>query len=98
MMTMNTFIKARPLLSYFVLAYAISWGGGFAVLGPKFIRGEAYQSTDTILALLTMLLGPSLSGFMLTRAVDGKIGVRALFGHMRRWRVGYRWYLLAVFT
>ena len=98
MTTMKTFIKARPLPAYFVLAYAISWGGGFAVLGPKFFRGEAYQLSDTILALLVMLLGPCLSGFMLTRTVDGKIGSRALFSHMRRWRVGYRWYFMAVLT
>ena len=97
-MSISTFIKRYPVRSYFFLAFAISWGGSLAVLGSKFFQGEAYQMTDRILALLAMLLGPSLSGLILTRVVDGRAGSRSLFGRMRRWRVGGRWYLVALLT
>ena len=97
-MNISAFIKRHPVLTYFVLAFAISWGGSFAVLGSKFLQSEAYRTSDTILALLAMLLGPSLSGLILTSAVDGKIGLQSLFSRMRRWQVGYRWYIVALLT
>jgi len=97
-MKIPALIKRCPVLSYFALAFAISWGGSLAVLGFKFFSGEAYRMTDRILALLAMLLGPSLSGLILTRAVDGRAGSRSLFSRMGRSRVGCRWYLVAVLT
>lgn len=97
---MNTpgFIKRYPLWTYFALAFAISWGGSFGILGVKFLRGEVHQMTDRIPALFVMLLGPSLSGLILTAVVDGKTGSLSLFSRLRRWRVEYRWYLVAVLT
>ena len=29
-----TFAKRHPVLSYYLLAFVISWGGGLLVLGP----------------------------------------------------------------
>jgi membrane protease YdiL (CAAX protease family) len=76
----------------------MSWGGCFTVLGSKFFLGEPFRVADSIFAFLTMLLGPSLGGVLLTRFFDGKTGSRALFDRMRRWKVGFRWYLTAVLT
>jgi membrane protease YdiL (CAAX protease family) len=41
-----------------------------------------------------MLLGPSVSGILLTRVLEGRAGIRALFAQLFRWRVSLRWYLL----
>jgi hypothetical protein len=37
----QSFITRRPVLTYFVLAFGISWGGGLFVLGPSRIPTEA---------------------------------------------------------
>lgn len=94
----SSLVKRYPVSAYFFLTFAISWGGSFAVLGPKFFPGEAHRMTDGILAFLVMLLGPSLSGLILTRVADGRAGSRGLLGRMRRWQVGPRWYLVAGLT
>jgi hypothetical protein len=39
-----------------------------------------------------MLLGPSLSGILLTRFFDGPAGLRDLFSRMRRFRFPARWH------
>ena len=39
-MKIRSLIQRFPIASYFVLAYLISWGGSFAIGGPKFLRGE----------------------------------------------------------
>ena len=42
-----------------------------------------------------MLLGPFLVGIAMTRAVDGRDGLRALFAGIKRWHLG-RWYIPAI--
>jgi membrane protease YdiL (CAAX protease family) len=98
MSKIKTFFKTHPVLPYFFFAFFISWGGSLVVLGPKFVRGETYQLTDSLLALLAMLAGPSLAGITLTAVIDGRVGIRELFSRMRRWRVKARWYAVALLT
>ena len=45
-----------------------------------------------------MLVGPSVSGILFTGLVHGRAGFRNLFIRMRRWRVGARWYAVALLT
>jgi len=59
MNTIKAFIKKHPLLSYFALTFAISWGGFLLVGGPGIFAGTNWQ-TDPLfpLAVLAMEAGP----------------------------------------
>ena len=46
MKTIKAFIKSYPVLSYFVLAFAISWGGMLLIIGGAgTIPGTAEETT-----------------------------------------------------
>ena len=45
-----------------------------------------------------MLVGPSVAGILLTGFVYGKAGLRQLLHRLLRWRVGARWYAVALLT
>lgn len=95
-MKMKSLIQRYPVASYFVLAYLISWGGSFAIGGPKFLRGETLGFEDAMLMGPLVLAGPFIAGLVMTYLVDGKTGLRALFSRMLKWRVGLRWYAAAL--
>jgi hypothetical protein len=45
-----------------------------------------------------LLVGPSVAGILLTGLVYGRAGLRNLLTRMTRWRVGARWYAVALLT
>ncbi len=95
-MNPSGFIKRHPVVSYFVLAYAIAWGGILAVASAKGFRADRFEILDAMLMFLAMLVGPSMTSLILTAVVDGKNGLRSLWARMTHWRVGARWYAMAL--
>jgi membrane protease YdiL (CAAX protease family) len=99
MRTIKAFIKSHPLLSFYTLAFAITWGLFVLAVGPDGIPATKEEFTTLPLgAILAVLVGPSVSGIVLTGLVHGRAGFRDLFIRMRRWRVGARWYAVALLT
>ena len=99
MKSIKAVIKRHPLLSYFALTFAITWGLFVLAVGPGGIPATREQFTTIPLgAILAVLVGPSVSGILLTGLVHGRAGFRDLFIRMRRWRVGTRWYAVALLT
>jgi uncharacterized protein len=99
MRTIKAFVKSHPLLSYFALMFAITWGLFVLAVGPGGIPATKEQFTTIPLgAILAVLVGPSVSGMLLTGLVHGRAGIRDLFIKMKRWRVGARWYAVALLT
>src|SRR5829696_768565 len=100
MTTIRAVIERHSLLSYFALTFAISWGGILIVVGgPGGIPGTKEQ-VETLfpIAILAMLAGPPVAGLVLTGLLYGRAGLRDLLTRMRRWRVGARWYAVALLT
>ncbi len=82
-------LRRHPLISFFVLAYAISWTYVLVFL-------VVWPLPDTIVTDTPELLGPVVAGFVMTAVVSGKAGVRQLLRRFVLWRVGTVWYLLAL--
>ncbi len=70
------------LRTYFVLAFAIAWGG---VLVAASLDGGGW-------VFVAMLLGPSLASLGLTAWLEGAHGLRDLGRRVLRWRIPARWY------
>jgi membrane protease YdiL (CAAX protease family) len=100
MKSSKAFVERHPLLSYFALTFAITWGlFVLAVGGPGGIPATKEEFTTLpLLAILAVLVGPSASGILLTGLVYGREGFRDLLARLTRWRVGARWYAVALLT
>ncbi len=100
MKTVRAFVKRHPVLSFYALVFAISWGGLLLVVGgPDGISATPEQVERLLLpALLATFAGPSIAGIVLTGLVHGRAGLRDLLARMTRWRVGVRWYAVALLT
>ena len=76
-------IRRYPLITFFVLSYALSWWPwilyALDLLPPTYRRLRAFPRSDIVLAI--------------TR---GKSGVVGLLRRMVRWRVGLQWYAAAL--
>ncbi len=94
------FIKTHPILSYYAVVFAISWGGVLLLVGgPGAIPGTPQQIDSLIwFVVLTLELGPPVAGLLLTGIVSGRRGYAELFQRLLRWRVGVRWYAVALLT
>ena len=96
--SLKRLLARRPLLSYFVIAFAGVW---IPLLVPVLARNGLgllpFTVSDIAFVLLFIpgtLCGPTLGAFVVTAATDGKAGVRRLLRRYVQWRVGIHWYLL----
>ena len=95
-------VMGHPLVAFFVLAFL----GGWIVLLPTVLFESGFGLIPIALPAPVVMLsfipaataGPTLAAFVVTGLVEGKGGVRKLLRRrILRWRVGVRWYLIAVF-
>ena len=100
MTTIKAFVERHPLLSFYALAFAITWGGLIMVVGgPSEILGTPQLLGKRLaLVMLAWLAGPSVASILMTGLVHGRAGFRDLLTRMTRWRVGARWYAVALLT
>ena len=92
----TAFITRHAVPAFYALAFAISWGGILLILGP-----DGLFSTGATMPLAggaALVAGPSVAAVLLTGLIDGRPGLRRLVSRLRRWRVGARWYAVALLT
>jgi hypothetical protein len=97
---MRAFTKSHPLIAYYALTFAISWGGVLLVIGgPSHLPGTPQEGARLLpYAVIALVLGPTVAGILLTYVVDGGAGLREFRARLFRWRVGVRWYAVALLT
>lgn len=94
MTQLKAFLLRHQLLSFFSLAYAISWTLWAPILAERLgVRGTRYAT----LLLFVGGFGPFLSALLLTFVERGFSGVKSILGRLVHWRVSFGWYLVAFY-
>jgi membrane protease YdiL (CAAX protease family) len=86
MSTITQFIKRYPQATFWFIAWA-SWFLGWFL-------AELYPSDLWNLIIYT----PFLTGVLVTAIADGRSGLKTFFSRIVRWRVGLKWYAVALLT
>ncbi|MDQ4212667.1 CPBP family intramembrane glutamic endopeptidase [Microbacterium capsulatum] len=93
-------IRRAPLISYFVIAFLGSW----LVWLPWNLSDEAWgvlhyrvPFDNMVIVGASTFTGPFLGAVVVTAVTEGRGGVARFFRRFVRWRVGGRWYVLALF-
>lgn len=89
-------LRAHPLISFFVLAYAVTW----ALWAPLVFNGiPAFSPTRHVpspAALPGVAIGVTGTAVFMTWVTQGRTGVRRLLQRLTTWNVGAGWYLVAL--
>lgn len=98
MMTIKAFIKRRAVLAFFVLAFTISWIGILLIVGGlrTFLDSKGDFDALFLYVMMAWLAGPSIASIVMTAFVADMAGLRDLLARLTRWRVGGRWYAVAL--
>ena len=88
----------KPLAAFFVLTFLLSWGGILVILAARRFDLAPMQPLEAGLTFLVMLLGPSASGVIVTALRDRGPGFSELGARLIHWRLGARWYAVALLT
>src|SRR5450432_21936 len=90
-MSVKSFIQKNPVTCYFGLTFLISWMGAFLLVANKLINNEPIPKFDGIIMFPIMILGPAISGIVLTSFQGGSRAVRELFGRMNPGHIKMTW-------
>lgn len=95
----TSLVKKYPLAIFFLLALGLTWPFLIAdALGSwGLIPFRLTLSGPGLLLSLLMAYCPTIAALIVTWLTGGKAGIRKLFGRILRWRVGFGWYLVAIF-
>ena len=86
-----------PLLSFFVLTFAITWGlGACYALFPNQLVALFGPISNTNVLFYLAVYAPSLAALIVTAYTKGIPGLRQLLSQLLRWRVGVGWYLIVL--
>jgi hypothetical protein len=97
--TIRSAAERHPATSYFVLTFVISWASGVAIIasGSTGLMATPEEFGRLLPVWVPLLvLGPCLSGFLLTWVVGGRAGLRAYRSRLFAWRRDGHDYALAL--
>lgn len=96
-MSSTNFLVKKPLLSFFLLTYIISWAIWIPLLIYYYLNPFPLSFTSTpILILIFAFLGffgPTFAALIMAALQEGPTGIKKLLSRWKIWRVGIQWYL-----
>jgi membrane protease YdiL (CAAX protease family) len=88
MNTITSAIKRHPILTFFVLAYTFSW--------LPWVLGTLVPASRPFVLYPFLGGGPLLAALIVIPITQGRAGLRAWAASLLKWRVGWRWYVVAI--
>jgi membrane protease YdiL (CAAX protease family) len=85
-------VRRHPLITFFVLAYALSW----SLESPLVFLRDFVTDTQVLVLVILASNVPSAVAIVLTAVVLGRGVLRKLLGRLLIWRVNPLWYLMVV--
>jgi len=85
--TRSGLLARYPVFFFFLLSFVLTWGYFWLIWAPLGLP-------QSLIALGGF--GPAVSAFLMLAATSGKQGVLRLLRSIVHWRVGGRWYLMAL--
>ena len=93
MSTIITRVRKLPLVTFLILAYALSW----TVEIPLALKAQGVIHTKVPFSLHYLAAyGPMFSALILTGLTGGIRGLQELLGRMAKWKVKPGWWLVAL--
>ena len=93
---MKTWFKQFPLILFFMLVFALTWGLWIPATLTKFNGGVSPFGPDQSLGQFGRW-APGLIAMLVTLILAGKQALKGLFQPLGIWRVSFGWYVLAMF-
>jgi CAAX protease family protein len=86
-------VARHPVAAFLLICYGVTW----ATAVPWFrTRTDILPFDLPMWGSIGTIFGVALAAFLVVAATDGQAGVRDLARRSLRWRVGVRWYLVAL--
>lgn len=96
---MTNFIRQKPVLAYFIFTFILSWSGIIIVSFFMGMPTTSKQFAETgPMALIPLLLGPTIVSLFMTGLISGRQGLRDLKNRLLKWKVNIKWYAFAMLT
>ncbi len=89
-------INRHPLVSFYILAYAISWVIWMPII-LSYFPGQTIPEGLMGASMFLGPVGPFIAAIVITGISEGKEQVRNLLRKLIQWRVSWSWYLVAIF-
>ncbi len=90
---MKTWIQENPLISFFVLTYAIAFSSTFVFI--YLAPGQPTQRWP--LSWFLNAFSPTISALIISGSIGGWKEIKRLLSGFTRWKVGLGWYLAAAY-
>jgi uncharacterized protein len=89
-------MRRHPLVSFFVLAYGVTWLLWSPVLFLRLSPFNPATHAPALYVLPGIAIGVTGSAFLMTAVTRGRAGVERLLQRLVLWRVNLQWYAVAV--